>query len=57
LIKVEGLTCAQQIEIKTTTDCNDIYKIKDLNMILKLKHDEVLSSILEQVDLERIELN
>ena len=56
LKKVEGISYAQDIGITTTSDYNDLCKIKDLDIILKLKHDEMLASILEQVDTERIDL-
>ncbi len=52
----EGIKYAQQIGIPTTVNYNDICTLTGIDLILKLKNDEMLSCILEKINTEKISI-
>lgn len=56
LTQVEGIKYAQEKGVFTTTDYDEICKLSGMDVILKLKNDEILSCILEKVNTEHISI-
>ncbi|MFH2059532.1 MAG: PAS domain S-box protein [Pseudomonadota bacterium] len=54
LKRVEGIQYAQAIGIKTSIDYDEICKLADLDLILKLKNDELLSCMIEKVQAKSV---
>jgi PAS domain S-box-containing protein len=51
-----GVKYAQEMGIPTTANYEDVCGLQDLDIILKLKNDEMLSCILEKVNTERVSI-
>lgn len=56
LTQVEGIKYAKEKGVFTTTDYDEICKLSGMDVILKLKNDEILSCILEKVNTEHISI-
>ncbi|MBU8847998.1 MAG: PAS domain S-box protein [Desulfobacterales bacterium] len=56
LIKVEGIKYAREKGVFTTMDYNEVCKLSGIDVILKLKNDEILSCILEKVNKEHVSI-
>lgn len=56
LTQVEGIKYAQETGIPTTFDYNQVCKLSGIDVILKLKNDEILSCILEKVNTEHVSI-
>ena len=56
LTQVEGIKYAQEKGLSTTKDYNQICKLSGIDVILKLKNDEILSCILEKVNTEHVSI-
>lgn len=52
----EGVRYARENGIPTSVDYDDVCKLKGIDIILKLKNDEMLSCILEKVNTERVSI-
>jgi len=52
----DGVKYAQEKGIPTTTSYDDVCNMKGIDIILKLKNDEMLSCILEKVNTERVSI-
>ena len=48
LTKVEGIKYAQEKGVFTTMDYEEVCKLSNMDVILKLKNDEMLSCIMEK---------
>ncbi|MCF8126456.1 MAG: PAS domain-containing sensor histidine kinase, partial [Desulfotignum sp.] len=53
---VKGIVRAKERNIPTANDYNAVCDLSDLDLILKLKNDELLSCILEKVNSERVSI-
>ncbi|MDT8378424.1 MAG: PAS domain S-box protein [Desulfotignum sp.] len=51
-----GIIRARELNILTTKDYHEVCKLSGLNLILKLKNDDLLSCILEKVNTERVSI-
>ena len=56
LTKVAGIQYAKEQGIPTTMDYNEVCKLSGIDVILKLKNDEILSCILEKVNTEHVSI-
>ena len=56
LTKVEGIKYAQEKGVFTTMDYEQVCKLSGMDVILKLKNDEILSCILEKVNTEHVSI-
>ncbi|MBU0464346.1 MAG: PAS domain S-box protein, partial [Proteobacteria bacterium] len=56
LTQVEGIKYAQEMGLFTTMDYNDVCNLSGIDVILKLKNDEILSCILEKVNTEHVSI-
>lgn len=56
LTKTEGIIHATEAGIPTTTDYDEVCKLSGIDVILKLKNDELLSCILEKVNTEHVSI-
>ncbi|MBU8910283.1 MAG: PAS domain S-box protein [Desulfobacterales bacterium] len=56
LIKVDGIKYAREKGVFTTMDYNEVCKLSGIDVILKLKNDEILSCILEKVNTEHVSI-
>ncbi|MCP3942547.1 MAG: PAS domain S-box protein [Desulfobacteraceae bacterium] len=56
LKNTRGVIHAKSLGIPTTTDYSDVCNLKDLDLILKLKNDEILACILEKINTERVSI-
>ncbi|OQY50483.1 MAG: PAS domain-containing sensor histidine kinase, partial [Desulfobacteraceae bacterium 4572_89] len=56
LLHLKGITHAKKLGIPTTTDYGDVCRLEGIDLILKLKNDEVLGCILEKVNTERVSI-
>ncbi|MCD4722324.1 MAG: PAS domain S-box protein [Desulfobacula sp.] len=56
LTRVEGIQYAREKGIFTTMDYDEVCKLSDMYVILKLKNDEILSCILEKVNTEHVSI-
>jgi len=56
LTRVEGIQYAREKGIFTTMDYDEVCKLSDMDVILKLKNDEILSCILEKVNTEHVSI-
>ncbi len=56
LTQVEGIQYAGQKGVFTTSDYQEICKLSNIDLILKLKNDQVLSCILEKVNTEHVSI-
>jgi PAS domain S-box-containing protein len=56
LLNVKGIKQAKTIGIPTTTDYGNVCRIEGIDLILKLKNDELLGCILEKVNTERVSI-
>lgn len=56
LTQVKGIEYARERGVVTTTDYEDICRISGIDVILKLKNDKRLSSILGKIDTENIRI-
>ncbi len=56
LTQVEGIKYAQEKGIPVTMDYGQICKLSGMDVILKLKNDEILSCILEKVNTEHVSI-
>ena len=56
LSKVEGIKYAQEKGVFTTMDYDEVCKLSGMDVILKLKNDEILSCILEKVNTEHVSI-
>ncbi len=52
----EGVLYAKGKNIRVTTDYADVCRLSGIDVILKLKNDEILSCILEKVNTERVSI-
>jgi PAS domain S-box-containing protein len=52
----KGIIRARQLNIPTTKDYHEVCKLTDLDLILKLKNDDLLPCILEKVNTERVSI-
>ncbi|MFU8769029.1 MAG: ATP-binding protein, partial [Desulfotignum sp.] len=53
---VRGISRARELKIPTTADYNEICNLSGLDLILKLKNDDLLSCVLEKVNTERVSI-
>ncbi len=56
LTKVDGIKYAKEKGVPTTMDYNEVCKLSGIDVILKLKNDEILSCILEKVNTEHVSI-
>ncbi len=56
LTRVEGVVYAKENLIFTTTDYQELCSMKDIDVVLKLKNDEILSCILDRVNRENMSI-
>jgi len=56
LTKVEGIQYAREQGVPTTMDYNEVCKLSGIDVILKLKNDEILGCILEKVNTEHVSI-
>ncbi|WP_457551738.1 PAS domain-containing sensor histidine kinase [Desulfobacula sp.] len=56
LIQVEGIKYAQQMGVSTCQDYNEVCKLSGIDVILKIKNDEILGCILEKVNTEHVSI-
>ncbi|MBT7260474.1 MAG: PAS domain S-box protein [Desulfobacula sp.] len=56
LTQVEGIKYAQEKGVSVTMDYGQICKLSGIDVILKLKNDEILSCILEKVNTEHVSI-
>ena len=56
LTRVEGIEYARQKGVFTTMDYKEVCDLSGMDVILKLKNDEILSCILEKVNTERVSI-
>jgi len=56
LTQVEGIKYAQEMGVFTTMDYSEVCNLSDIDVILKLKNDEILSCILEKVNTEHVSI-
>ncbi|WP_300458934.1 ATP-binding protein [Desulfobacula sp.] len=56
LTQAEGIKYANKLGVPTTTDYGEVCKLEGIDVILKLKNDEMLSCILEKVNTERVSI-
>jgi len=56
LTRVEGIKYAQEKGVFTTMDYGEVCKLSGMDIILKLKNDEILSCILEKVNTEHVSI-
>ena len=56
LTQVEGIKYAQEMGVFTTVDYSEVCNLSDIDVILKLKNDEILSCILEKVNTEHVSI-
>ena len=56
LTQVEGIKYARKNGVFTTTDYAEVCELSDIDVILKLKNDEILSCILEKVNTEHVSI-
>ncbi|MBU8849386.1 MAG: PAS domain S-box protein [Desulfobacterales bacterium] len=54
--RVEGLKYAKKQKLLTTTDYNDIFKLENLDLILKLAQDKSLNTFIEKAAPQHIKL-
>jgi len=52
----EGIKYADEIGVPTSINFDDVCKLSDIDVILKLKSDEILSCILEKVNSENVSI-
>jgi PAS domain S-box-containing protein len=53
---VKGIARAVELGIPTSTDYNDVCKLSGLDLILKLKNDDLLPCVLEKINTERVSI-
>jgi PAS domain S-box-containing protein len=53
---VKGIARAAELGIPTSTDYNDVCNLSGLDLILKLKNDDLLSCILDKINTERVSI-
>ena len=56
LTQVEGIKYAQEMGVFTTMNYDDVCTLSGIDVILKLKNDEILSCILEKVNTEHVSI-
>jgi len=56
LNQVEGMKYAKEKGVFTTMDYNDVCRLSGIDVILKLKNDELLSCILEKVNTDHVSI-
>ena len=56
LTQVEGIKYAREKGLFTTLDYNQVCELSGIDVILKLKNDEILSCILEKVNTEHVSI-
>ncbi len=56
LKQAEGIKYAREKGVMTTTDYSEVCRLSGIDVILKLKNDEILSCILEKVNTERVSI-
>ena len=56
LTQVEGIKYAQEMGVFTTMDYEEVCKLSGMDVILKLKNDEILSCMLEKVNTEHVSI-
>ena len=56
LTHAEGVLYAKEKGIRITSDYDDIYRLSCIDVILKLKNDEILSCILEKMNTEQVSI-
>ncbi|MCK5695123.1 MAG: PAS domain S-box protein [Desulfobacula sp.] len=56
LTQVEGIEYAREKGVLTTIDYEEVCKLSGMDVILKLKNDEILSCILEKVNTEHVSI-
>jgi len=56
LTRVEGIKYAREKGVFTTTDYEEVCKLSGIDVILKLKNDEILSCILDKVNTEHVSI-
>ncbi len=56
LTRSEGILCAKEKGIRVTADFDDICRLSGIDVILKLKNDEVLNCILEKIKTEKVRI-
>jgi len=56
LLHLKGITHAKTLGIPTTTDYGKVCRLENIDLILKLKNDEILGCILEKVNTERVSI-
>ncbi|MBU0971952.1 MAG: PAS domain S-box protein [Proteobacteria bacterium] len=56
LANTAGVARAQKMKIPTTTDYAQVCNLVNVDLILKLKNDEILACILEKVNSERVSI-
>lgn len=56
LNRTEGMLYAQSKDVFTTTDYDQVCQLSDIDVILKLKNDEILSCILEKVNTQHVSI-
>ncbi len=56
LTRVEGIKYAQEMSVRTTIDYQEVCMLSGIDIILKLKNDEILSCILEKVNTEHVSI-
>jgi len=56
LINTTGVTRAKALSIPTTTDYTSVCRLDGIDLILKLKNDEILACILEKINTERVSI-
>ena len=56
LTQIEGIKYAREKGVFTTMDYDEVCKLSGIDVILKLKNDEILSCILEKVNTEHVSI-
>jgi len=56
LTQAKGIQYAQKIGVHTTTEYTEVCSISGIDVILKLKNDEMMSCILEKVNTEHVSI-
>ncbi|RLB98181.1 MAG: PAS domain-containing sensor histidine kinase, partial [Deltaproteobacteria bacterium] len=56
LTQVEGIKYAQKKGVLTTIDYQEVCALSGIDIILKLKNDEILSCILDKVNTEHVSI-